>query len=124
MNRADPDGVFLEIFVDLHGVARGEGLPAVSDLLYVLIDGHDSISFYSRMPNGMMAARLSSVVAISGRGRLKPREPGAWDGFELAVRAVLGQQITVSAARALEHSAFRLICILHWRCSLRIPVWG
>ncbi|MGH6998933.1 MAG: DNA-3-methyladenine glycosylase family protein, partial [Phenylobacterium sp.] len=29
------------------------------------------------------------------------RAPGAWDGFELAVRAVLGQQITVQAARLL-----------------------
>jgi AraC family transcriptional regulator, regulatory protein of adaptative response / DNA-3-methyladenine glycosylase II len=29
------------------------------------------------------------------------RVPGAWDGFELAVRAILGQQITVGAARAL-----------------------
>ncbi len=29
------------------------------------------------------------------------RAPGAWDGFELAVRAVLGQQITVVAARNL-----------------------
>lgn len=29
------------------------------------------------------------------------RVPGAWDGFELAVRAVLGQQITVGAARKL-----------------------
>jgi AraC family transcriptional regulator of adaptative response / DNA-3-methyladenine glycosylase II len=29
------------------------------------------------------------------------RAPGAWDAFELAVRAVLGQQVTVSAARAL-----------------------
>lgn len=29
------------------------------------------------------------------------RVPGAWDGFELAVRAVLGQQITVSAATKL-----------------------
>jgi len=27
------------------------------------------------------------------------RVPGAWDGFELAVRAVLGQQVTVEAAR-------------------------
>jgi AraC family transcriptional regulator of adaptative response / DNA-3-methyladenine glycosylase II len=27
--------------------------------------------------------------------------PGAWDGFELAIRAVLGQQITVVAARKL-----------------------
>ncbi|MPY88411.1 MAG: helix-turn-helix domain-containing protein [Luteitalea sp.] len=29
------------------------------------------------------------------------RLPGAWDGFELAVRAVLGQQITVTAAAGL-----------------------
>ncbi len=29
------------------------------------------------------------------------RTPGCWDGFELAVRAVLGQQITVEAARRL-----------------------
>jgi AraC family transcriptional regulator, regulatory protein of adaptative response / DNA-3-methyladenine glycosylase II len=29
------------------------------------------------------------------------RAPGGWDGFELAVRAILGQQITVSAARQL-----------------------
>ena len=29
------------------------------------------------------------------------RVPGAWDGFELAIRAILGQQITVGAARGL-----------------------
>lgn len=29
------------------------------------------------------------------------RVPGAWDGFELGVRAILGQQITVAAARGL-----------------------
>ena len=29
------------------------------------------------------------------------RVPGAWDGFELAIRAILGQQITVTAARGL-----------------------
>jgi AraC family transcriptional regulator of adaptative response / DNA-3-methyladenine glycosylase II len=29
------------------------------------------------------------------------RAPGGWDGFELAVRAVLGQQISVAAARKL-----------------------
>ena len=29
------------------------------------------------------------------------RVPGAWDGFELAVRAILGQQITVTAAAKL-----------------------
>jgi AraC family transcriptional regulator, regulatory protein of adaptative response / DNA-3-methyladenine glycosylase II len=29
------------------------------------------------------------------------RAPGAWDGFELAVRAILGQQVSVTAARRL-----------------------
>lgn len=47
--------------------------------------------------------------ALSGSSRLAPlvaarpglRVPGAWDGFELAVRAILGQQITVTAATRL-----------------------
>jgi AraC family transcriptional regulator of adaptative response / DNA-3-methyladenine glycosylase II len=30
-----------------------------------------------------------------------PRVPGAWDGFELAVRAILGQQVTLAGASAL-----------------------
>ena len=29
------------------------------------------------------------------------RVPGAWDGFELATRAILGQQITVKGATTL-----------------------
>lgn len=29
------------------------------------------------------------------------RVPGAWDGFEIAVRAILGQQVSVAAARTL-----------------------
>jgi len=37
------------------------------------------------------------------------RVPGAWDGFEVAVRAILGQQITVSAASGL---AGRLVAAL------------
>lgn len=36
------------------------------------------------------------------------RAPGAWDGFELAVRAVLGQQVTVEAARKLGSRLARL----------------
>lgn len=35
------------------------------------------------------------------------RVPGAWDGFELAVRAILGQQITVAAATRL---AGKVVC--------------
>jgi AraC family transcriptional regulator of adaptative response / DNA-3-methyladenine glycosylase II len=40
---------------------------------------------------------LASLVAA----RPGLRVPGAWDGFELAVRAILGQQITVLAATKL-----------------------
>jgi AraC family transcriptional regulator of adaptative response / DNA-3-methyladenine glycosylase II len=45
-------------------------------------------------------AHLSSDKALAARVRKRPgiRVPGAWDGFELAVRAVLGQQISVAAA--------------------------
>jgi AraC family transcriptional regulator, regulatory protein of adaptative response / DNA-3-methyladenine glycosylase II len=39
------------------------------------------------------------------------RAPGGWDGFELAVRAILGQQVTVAAARQL---AAQLV-VLHGR---------
>jgi AraC family transcriptional regulator of adaptative response / DNA-3-methyladenine glycosylase II len=41
--------------------------------------------------------RLAPLVAA----RPGLRVPGAWDGFELAVRAILGQQITVAGARRL-----------------------
>jgi AraC family transcriptional regulator of adaptative response / DNA-3-methyladenine glycosylase II len=41
-------------------------------------------------------ARLRRVFVVAARPGL--RVPGAWDGFELAARAVLGQQIAVTAA--------------------------
>jgi AraC family transcriptional regulator of adaptative response / DNA-3-methyladenine glycosylase II len=40
---------------------------------------------------------LAPLVAL----RPGLRAPGGWDGFELAVRAILGQQISVTAARKL-----------------------
>lgn len=47
--------------------------------------------------------------ALSTSTRLRPllrqqpglRLPGGWDGFEIAVRAILGQQVSVAAARTL-----------------------
>jgi AraC family transcriptional regulator of adaptative response / DNA-3-methyladenine glycosylase II len=42
-----------------------------------------------------------SLLAPLVNARPGLRVPGAWDGFELAVRAMLGQQITVTAARRL-----------------------
>ncbi len=50
-----------------------------------------------------IAAALRSDALLGALVRRAPglRIPGAWDGFECAVRAVLGQQVTVSAGRTL-----------------------
>jgi AraC family transcriptional regulator, regulatory protein of adaptative response / DNA-3-methyladenine glycosylase II len=50
-----------------------------------------------------IALQLTKDVALAPLVAARPglRVPGAWDGFELAVRTVLGQQITVPAAIGL-----------------------
>ena len=47
-----------------------------------------------------IASHLSKDPLLAPLVEKRPglRVPGAWDGFELAIRAVLGQQITVTAA--------------------------
>ena len=51
----------------------------------------------------LIEAHLSQDPALAPLIAARPglRAPGAWDGFEMAVRAILGQQITVTAARGL-----------------------
>ena len=48
----------------------------------------------------MIGAHLSLDPMLAPLVSARPglRVPGAWDGFELAVRAIFGQQITVPAA--------------------------
>ncbi|HEY2048011.1 MAG TPA: AlkA N-terminal domain-containing protein [Caulobacteraceae bacterium] len=50
-----------------------------------------------------IGAHLSLDPDLAWRVAARPglRVPGAWDGFELAVRAILGQQISVGAATTL-----------------------
>jgi AraC family transcriptional regulator of adaptative response / DNA-3-methyladenine glycosylase II len=48
-----------------------------------------------------VAFRRSALMKPLIRRWPGQRLPGAWDGFELAVRAVLGQQVSVAAARTL-----------------------
>jgi AraC family transcriptional regulator, regulatory protein of adaptative response / DNA-3-methyladenine glycosylase II len=52
---------------------------------------------------GPITADLVADPALEPLIAARPglRVPGAWDGFELAVRAMLGQQITVSGGRRL-----------------------
>jgi AraC family transcriptional regulator of adaptative response / DNA-3-methyladenine glycosylase II len=50
-----------------------------------------------------ISAHLGQDAALAALVAARPglRVPGAWDGFELAIRAILGQQITVAAATKL-----------------------
>ncbi len=52
---------------------------------------------------GTIGSHLSGDPALAPLVALRPglRAPGGWDGCEIAVRAVLGQQISVAAARKL-----------------------
>ncbi|HET6806769.1 MAG TPA: AlkA N-terminal domain-containing protein [Frateuria sp.] len=52
---------------------------------------------------GAIAATLGAGGILAPLLRRRPglRLPGGWDGFEIAVRAVLGQQVSVAAARTL-----------------------
>jgi AraC family transcriptional regulator of adaptative response / DNA-3-methyladenine glycosylase II len=45
--------------------------------------------------------RRDPLLAPLDRARPGIRVPGAWDAFELGVRAVVGQQVSVAAARSL-----------------------
>lgn len=51
----------------------------------------------------MIGLHLSQDPLLAPRVAARPglRVPGAWDGFELAVRAILGQRLTTSSASAL-----------------------
>jgi AraC family transcriptional regulator, regulatory protein of adaptative response / DNA-3-methyladenine glycosylase II len=46
-------------------------------------------------------AEIAAVLGALGQRTPGLRVPGAFDGFEMAVRAILGQQITVKAARTV-----------------------
>ena len=52
---------------------------------------------------------LSADSALAALVARRPglRVPGGWDGFEISIRAVLGQQISVTAARQLASELVR-----------------
>jgi AraC family transcriptional regulator of adaptative response / DNA-3-methyladenine glycosylase II len=70
-------------------------LPGIMTRVRRVFDvGADIATIESHLSQDPFLARL-----VARRPGL--RAPGGWDGFELAVRAVLGQQVSVAAARLL-----------------------
>jgi AraC family transcriptional regulator of adaptative response / DNA-3-methyladenine glycosylase II len=90
--RALPGAAQLEVEVD---ASPGAPLLEVADRVRVLFDlGADPLRIAADLGHDPDLA-----PCLSARPGL--RVPGAWDGFELAVRAVLGQQVTVRGASTL-----------------------
>jgi AraC family transcriptional regulator of adaptative response / DNA-3-methyladenine glycosylase II len=105
-------------------IAGGDGLPHGWLRVSPWPDGAHALKLELHAP---LASRLLDIVqrlrrmfdldadpqaitaALSADPRLRPllqarpglRLPSGWDGFEIAVRAVLGQQVSVAAARTL-----------------------
>jgi AraC family transcriptional regulator of adaptative response / DNA-3-methyladenine glycosylase II len=90
--RPVPGRTFLEATVTLD---RWEPLLRVVDRLRHLFD--------LDADPGEIGARLGSDRLLGARFERLPgvRVPGAWNGFELAVRAILGQQVSVRGATTL-----------------------
>jgi AraC family transcriptional regulator, regulatory protein of adaptative response / DNA-3-methyladenine glycosylase II len=74
---------------------RVESLPAIISRVRRLFDlGADIETIDAHLS-------LDPLLAPFVAQRPGLRAPGGWDGFELAVRAILGQQVSVAAARRL-----------------------
>jgi AraC family transcriptional regulator, regulatory protein of adaptative response / DNA-3-methyladenine glycosylase II len=76
-------------------LASVRALPAILEMVRRVFDVGADIQ--------TIGAHLSQDPLLAPLVALRPglRAPGGWDGFELAVRAVLGQQISLLAARRL-----------------------
>lgn len=92
LSRSRRDDASLNL--ELHGVATAELRDVVARIRR---------QFDLDADPAAITAGLSADPAMRRRLRRAPglRLPGAWDGFEIAVRAVLGQQVSVAAARTL-----------------------
>ena len=78
----------------VHGVATQSLLPLVQGVREM---------FDLDAPVSRIAEVLASDATLAALLQARPgmRVPGAWDGFELTVRAILGQQVSVKAATTL-----------------------
>jgi AraC family transcriptional regulator of adaptative response / DNA-3-methyladenine glycosylase II len=83
-----------QVILLLHGIGTTQLFPVVQRVRELLdLDA----------PTTLIGEVLQADERLAGPVRRQPgiRVPGAWDGFELTVRAILGQQVSVKAATTL-----------------------
>ncbi len=70
--------------------------------LFLIVERVRRMFDLSADPNEIMR-HLGGNTVLARRVKARPglRVPGSWDGFELAIRAILGQQVTVRGATTL-----------------------
>lgn len=88
-----------ELLVEVHGVARATAMDAAMALVVERAAHLFDVNANPRRINGVLGRE--PVFAASVRDAPGLRVPGAWDGFEIGVRAILGQQVTVKGASTL-----------------------
>jgi AraC family transcriptional regulator of adaptative response / DNA-3-methyladenine glycosylase II len=82
------------LWLDVHG-ATAPSMPTSVERVQRMFDvAADSIAITGHLASDPLLTRACAVHAGI-------RVPGAWDPFELSVRAILGQQITVRAATTI-----------------------
>ncbi len=91
-----------------HGLAVKLQLPSVRALSAIALRVRRMFDVYADVNS--IGVHLSGDPALARLVAQRPglRAPGGWDGFELAMRAILGQQITVEAARQLAGKLVRI----------------
>lgn len=88
-----PDGEHA-LKLELHGAPATELLPLVTRVRRMFdLDADPEVIAATLGADGLLQPLLHKAPGL--------RLPGGWDGFEIAVRAVLGQQVSVAAARTL-----------------------
>jgi AraC family transcriptional regulator, regulatory protein of adaptative response / DNA-3-methyladenine glycosylase II len=98
--RSGPEKSYLQVTIDFPDVTY---LDAIVERLRQMFDLNANGAEIARhligderLRSGLQSADHSTLDRLAGL-----RLPGAWDPFEVAVRAILGQQISVAAARTL-----------------------
>lgn len=83
------------------GLELRTDLPPSRDLLRIVERARDFLDLEA--DTSQIGAALAEDAVLAPLVRLHPgaRLPGAWDGFELGIRAVLGQQISVAGAHTI-----------------------
>lgn len=94
VSRWDADGQSHALKLELHGASPARMLEIVNRLRRMFDLDADPL---------VIARALSQDPRLRPLLRKRPglRLPSGWDGYEIAVRAVIGQQVSVAAARTL-----------------------